>query len=186
MVKMQSPHSIIKSKSSPLTSCSTLDSSLPSYLRCIDELLTVQSTTTRPSTRKVPFSLSEKAAAHKKATHTASLKNKQNNHPFTSYIFIKQTLYARLCSKHGCPTQHRTACYSSDCEPSTVQYEALLHMNLWLPASVGYGCDSDGKSWVCFPGPHFTQSTIFKNTEQGTCRGLTHKAKLCKFQQLCC
>lgn len=67
------------------------------------------SSASKPSTRKVPFSLLEKAAAHKKATHTTPLKNKQNNHPFIPYIFIKQTLYARHCSKHGCPTQHRTA-----------------------------------------------------------------------------
>lgn len=124
MVKMQSPHSTIKSKSSPLTSCSTLDSSLPSYLWCIGELLTVQSTTTQPSTRKVPFSLLEMAAAHKKATHTASLKNKQNNHPFTPYIFIKQTLYARHCSKHGYPTQHRIA---------------MLLIWLWAQNSVVWG-----------------------------------------------
>ena len=120
----------------------------------------------KPATWKGPFFLLEKAAAHNKATHTASLKNKQNNYPFTPSIFTKQTLYARHCSKHGCPPQYRTA---------------MLLIWLWAQHSAVWGpftCEPHFGSqhqWVMVViamescGSTFqgliSLSTVFKNTE---------------------
>lgn len=127
MVKMQSPHTV-SSNLNPLpwhhaapwipARRATCGAQMSCWL--FSQILLSFKAGNQQST----LSLLEKAAAHEKATHTASLKNKQNSHPFTSYIFTKQTLYARHCSKHGCPTPYRTA---------------MLLIRLWAQHSAVWG-----------------------------------------------